>query len=195
MFTTDFYICGIGPLDDHLVVLAYSKQTDMQLANIGVDSRRWAVISYKLQIQKFNINSYWHLYISRPQMRVLEPFQRNFEELSKDVLGVRGYEEYKPVNYHLGKYSNRHLWFHLTLKILSSLAVLATARLIHGLLLVRVPGGGAAVLHRLTPGRGGRQAAQRRRSHHVDDTEAQLQGSHGGEHTHSFNNLLFQVWF
>lgn len=77
MFTTDFYVCGVGPLDEHLVVLAYNKQTDLSLASLGVDSRR-------------------------PQMRVLEPLQRTFEEISKDVLGIRCYQEYKPANYHLG---------------------------------------------------------------------------------------------
>lgn len=76
MFTTDFYVCGVGPLDEHLVVLAYNKQTDLSLASLGVDSRR-------------------------PQMRVLEPLQRTFEEISKDVLGIRCYQEYKPANYHL----------------------------------------------------------------------------------------------
>ncbi|XP_045596774.1 vacuolar protein sorting-associated protein 41 homolog isoform X1 [Procambarus clarkii] len=76
MFTTDFYVCGVGPLDEHLVVLAYNKQTDLSLASLGVDSRR-------------------------PQMRVLEPLQGTFEEISKDVLGIRCYQEYKPANYHL----------------------------------------------------------------------------------------------
>ncbi|KAK7067619.1 Vacuolar protein sorting-associated protein 41, partial [Halocaridina rubra] len=76
MFTTDFYICGVGPLDEHVVVLAYNKQTDLSLASLGVDSRR-------------------------PQMRVLEPLQGTFEEISKDVLGIRCYQEYKPANYHL----------------------------------------------------------------------------------------------
>ncbi|XP_066945060.1 vacuolar protein sorting-associated protein 41 homolog [Macrobrachium rosenbergii] len=76
MFTTDFYVCGIGPLDEHVVVLAYNKQTDLSLASLGVDSRR-------------------------PQMRVLEPLQGTFEEISKDVLGIRCYQEYKPANYHL----------------------------------------------------------------------------------------------
>lgn len=76
MFTTDFYVCGVGPLDEHVVVLAYNKQTDLSLASLGVDSRR-------------------------PQMRVLEPLQKTFEEISKDVLGIRCYQEYKPANYHL----------------------------------------------------------------------------------------------
>lgn len=76
MFTTDFYICGLGPLDEHVAVLAYNKQTDRQQASLGVDSRR-------------------------PQIRVLEPLQGSFEEVSKDVLGIRGFQEYFPANYRL----------------------------------------------------------------------------------------------
>lgn len=76
MFTTDFYVCGLGPLDEHVVVLAYNKHTDRQQASLGLDSRR-------------------------PQIRVLEPLQGTFEELSMDVLETRGYQEYLPANYHL----------------------------------------------------------------------------------------------
>ena len=37
-------------------------------------------------------------------MRVLDPLQGTYEEVSKDVLGIRCYQEYRPINYHLGNF-------------------------------------------------------------------------------------------
>ncbi|CAL4184393.1 unnamed protein product, partial [Meganyctiphanes norvegica] len=74
LFTTDFYVCGLGPLEQHVAVLAYNKQETS--GSSGTDWRR-------------------------PQMRVLEPLQGTYQEISKDVLGIRCFQEYKPANYHL----------------------------------------------------------------------------------------------
>lgn len=88
MFTTDFYVCGLGPLDDHVAVLAYNKQTDRQQG--GTEGGGGAEGQSGMGVES-----------RRPQMRVLEPLQGTYEEISKDVLGIRNFEEHFPVNYHL----------------------------------------------------------------------------------------------
>ncbi|KAB7507228.1 Vacuolar protein sorting-associated protein 41-like protein [Armadillidium nasatum] len=79
MFVTDFYVCGIGPLDQLVVVLTYNKSTNIEGKKGDENSEEWR----------------------RPQMRVLQPLQGTYEELSKDVLAIKDYENYQPVNYHL----------------------------------------------------------------------------------------------
>lgn len=79
MFSTDFYVCGVGPLDKLVVVLAYNKNTYTE-GKKSDNSQEWR----------------------RPQLRVLQPLQGTYEELSKDVLAIKGYQEYQPINYHLG---------------------------------------------------------------------------------------------
>lgn len=89
MFTTDFYVCGLGPLGEHVVVLAYNKQADAHaVPRSGQASTTPSTTDGR-----------------RPQMRVLEPLQGRFEEISKDVLGIRCFQDYKPANYHLGLFS------------------------------------------------------------------------------------------
>lgn len=71
-FETDFYISGIGPLDDHLVILGYSKERD--------DDGKSA---------------------QRPSMYVIEPLTTSFVELRKDSLSLRGYQHLKCNDYSL----------------------------------------------------------------------------------------------
>ena len=91
MFNTDFYVCGIGPLEKLVVVLAYNKNPGIQQSNIKEDQTK---------DDKSRVGVEWR----RPQMRVLDPLQGTYEEVSKDVLGIRCYQEYRPINYHLGIY-------------------------------------------------------------------------------------------
>ncbi|KAK7789046.1 hypothetical protein R5R35_010545 [Gryllus longicercus] len=70
-FTTDFFICGIGPLDNYLVLLGYMKEMDE---------------NGKAQ---------------RPQLYVLEPRPEDYIEVCTDGLSLRGYQEYKCNDYHL----------------------------------------------------------------------------------------------
>ena len=74
MFTTDFYVCGLGPMGTDLVLLGYNSSA----VATGDDS--WL----------------------RPQMRVVKPSQGTYEELSKDELDIKGYAEYQAYHYHLG---------------------------------------------------------------------------------------------
>lgn len=70
-FPTDFYICGIGPLNDNLVILGYAKE---------LDSRGKA---------------------QRPQLYIVDPGNEDYIEICTDSLSLRGYEEYKCNDYHL----------------------------------------------------------------------------------------------
>ncbi|PSN43945.1 hypothetical protein C0J52_03761 [Blattella germanica] len=70
-FTTEFYISGIGPLDNQLVLLAYVKEPDAE---------------GKAQ---------------RPQLYVVEPRVQDYVEVCTDFLSLRGYQEYKCNDYHL----------------------------------------------------------------------------------------------
>jgi hypothetical protein len=74
-FTTEFYICGIGPLDNQLVLLGYMKEPD-------VDGKA-----------------------QRPQLYVVEPRREDYIEICTDSLSLRGYQEYKCNDYHLGECS------------------------------------------------------------------------------------------
>ncbi|XP_059477900.1 vacuolar protein sorting-associated protein 41 homolog [Neocloeon triangulifer] len=71
-FHTDFYLCGIAPLDNNLVLLGYPKELDE---------------NGKAQ---------------RPQLYVVEPKDGgDFDELSTDCLSLRGYQQYTCNDYHL----------------------------------------------------------------------------------------------
>ena len=94
MFSTDFYVCGIGPLDKLVVVLAYNKNPDIQPKSPTEESDQTN------KEEKNKIGFEWR----RPQMRVLDPLQGTYEEVSKDILAIRCYQEYRPINYHLGMY-------------------------------------------------------------------------------------------
>lgn len=71
-FQTDFFVCGVAPLGNQLVVLGYAKEQDVP---------------------------------QRPQLHVIEPRSEDYIDLSTDSLSLRGYQEYKANDYHLGEYS------------------------------------------------------------------------------------------
>ncbi len=71
-FQTDYYIAGIGPLDENLVILGYAKELDE-------DGKA-----------------------QRPVMYVVQPEVNNFLELRYDSLSLRGYQHLKCNDYHLG---------------------------------------------------------------------------------------------
>ncbi|XP_026285245.1 vacuolar protein sorting-associated protein 41 homolog [Frankliniella occidentalis] len=70
-FETDFYISGIGPLDEQLVILGYAKEPDE-------DGKA-----------------------QRPVMYVVQPEANSFVELRYDSLSLRGYQHLKCNEYHL----------------------------------------------------------------------------------------------
>nr|XP_022306823.1 vacuolar protein sorting-associated protein 41 homolog isoform X5 [Crassostrea virginica] len=74
MFTIDSFACGISPLGESLVILTFEKEAQEE---------------GNRQVSK------------RPHLLIVEPHMEYFEEISNDALTVRGFQEYKPSDYHL----------------------------------------------------------------------------------------------
>lgn len=70
-FRTKFYICGIAPLDQQLVLLGYPKHLSANKKSL------------------------------RPKLYIFEYCDNNYTDICADSLSLRGYEEYKVNDYHL----------------------------------------------------------------------------------------------
>ena len=76
MFNIDSFVAGAGWLGNHLALLVVPK--DEELSGKG----------------------------QRPQMKLVEPHQESYNEISADVLSIRGFQEYACNEYHLGMQNN-----------------------------------------------------------------------------------------
>ncbi|XP_076360932.1 vacuolar protein sorting-associated protein light isoform X2 [Tachypleus tridentatus] len=88
LFSTDFYICGIAALEENLVVLSVLKDDIQFPSGHG----------------------------SRPQLRVIEPHCEYSNEMSSDILSVRGFQEYSCKDYYLESISDEGVFFILSPK-------------------------------------------------------------------------------
>lgn len=77
MFIIDSFVAGAGWLGNHLALLVVPK--DEELSGKG----------------------------QRPQMKLVEPHQESYNEISADVLSIRGFQEYSCNEYHLGNKSSQ----------------------------------------------------------------------------------------
>uniref|UniRef100_A0A2K6UTV7 Vacuolar protein sorting-associated protein 41 homolog n=1 Tax=Saimiri boliviensis boliviensis TaxID=39432 RepID=A0A2K6UTV7_SAIBB len=84
-FETEFYISGLAPLCDQLVVLSYVKE-----------------ISEKTERE----------YCARPRLDIIQPLSETCEEISSDALTVRGFQENECRDYHL-EYSEGESLFYI----------------------------------------------------------------------------------
>uniref|UniRef100_A0A2K5ISK2 Vacuolar protein sorting-associated protein 41 homolog n=1 Tax=Colobus angolensis palliatus TaxID=336983 RepID=A0A2K5ISK2_COLAP len=84
-FETEFYISGLAPLCDQLVVLSYVKE-----------------ISEKTEKE----------YCARPRLDIIQPLSETCEEISSDALTVRGFQENECRDYHL-EYSEGESLFYI----------------------------------------------------------------------------------
>lgn len=75
MFNIDSFVAGAGWLGNYLALLVVPK--DERLQDKG----------------------------QRPQMKLVEPHQESYVEVSADVLSIRGFQEYSCCEYHLGTYN------------------------------------------------------------------------------------------
>jgi hypothetical protein len=73
MFNMDSFVAGVGWLGNHLALLVVPKDDDL----LGKGQR--------------------------PQMKLVEPEQEKYTEISADVLSIRGFQDYSCREYHLGK--------------------------------------------------------------------------------------------
>ncbi|XP_014389863.1 PREDICTED: vacuolar protein sorting-associated protein 41 homolog, partial [Myotis brandtii] len=84
-FETEFYISGLAPLCDQLVVLSYVKE-----------------VSEKTERE----------YCARPRLDIIQPLSEACEEISSDALTVRGFQENECRDYHL-EYSEGESLFYI----------------------------------------------------------------------------------
>uniref|UniRef100_A0A2K6C4V1 Vacuolar protein sorting-associated protein 41 homolog n=1 Tax=Macaca nemestrina TaxID=9545 RepID=A0A2K6C4V1_MACNE len=84
-FETEFYVSGLAPLCDQLVVLSYVKE-----------------ISEKTERE----------YCARPRLDIIQPLSETCEEISSDALTVRGFQENECRDYHL-EYSEGESLFYI----------------------------------------------------------------------------------
>ncbi|ELW70396.1 Vacuolar protein sorting-associated protein 41 like protein [Tupaia chinensis] len=84
-FETEFYISGLAPLCDQLVILSYVKE-----------------VSEKTERE----------YCARPRLDIIQPLSETCEEISSDALTVRGFQENECRDYHL-EYSEGESLFYI----------------------------------------------------------------------------------
>ncbi|KAF5912289.1 hypothetical protein HPG69_013457 [Diceros bicornis minor] len=84
-FETEFYVSGLAPLCDQLVVLSYVKE-----------------VSEKTERE----------YCARPRLDIIQPLSETCEEISSDALTVRGFQENECRDYHL-EYSEGESLFYI----------------------------------------------------------------------------------
>uniref|UniRef100_A0A8D1ISL9 Vps41 beta-propeller domain-containing protein n=1 Tax=Sus scrofa TaxID=9823 RepID=A0A8D1ISL9_PIG len=83
-FETEFYISGLAPLWDQLVVLSYVKE-----------------VSEKTESE----------YCARPRLDIIQPLSETCEEISSDALTVRGFQENECRDYHLEHSEGESLFY------------------------------------------------------------------------------------
>uniref|UniRef100_A0A5F8HDC8 VPS41 subunit of HOPS complex n=1 Tax=Monodelphis domestica TaxID=13616 RepID=A0A5F8HDC8_MONDO len=83
-FDMEFYISGLAPLCDQLVVLSYVKET-----------------SDKMERE----------YCARPRLDIIQPLPETCEEISSDALTVRGFQENECRDYHLEHSEGESLFY------------------------------------------------------------------------------------
>ncbi|XP_077978241.1 vacuolar protein sorting-associated protein 41 homolog [Glandiceps talaboti] len=85
MFSTDFYVCGIAPLGENLVIMSYVTEGPKHEDEVKGERR--------------------------PQLRIIEPKMDDYEEISSDALSIRGFQEYRPNDYHLEHIEKENLFY------------------------------------------------------------------------------------
>ncbi|GBP30829.1 Vacuolar protein sorting-associated protein 41 homolog [Eumeta japonica] len=81
-FQTDYFISGLGPLDDQLVILGVSKECDSETGKS-----------------------------QRPVLAIADYKECEFTEVSTDTLNIRGYQEYSCNDYHLDMLIEENRYF------------------------------------------------------------------------------------
>ncbi|XP_063964242.1 vacuolar protein sorting-associated protein 41 homolog [Lytechinus pictus] len=85
MFSTDFTVCGVAPLSDDLVVLAFVTSGPK---NDGEDSGA-----------------------RRPQLKIITPLPDDYQLVTSDALSMRGFQSYRPNDYHLEYESDEGVFY------------------------------------------------------------------------------------
>ncbi|XP_033639458.1 vacuolar protein sorting-associated protein 41 homolog isoform X2 [Asterias rubens] len=78
-FTTDFYVCGLAPMNSDIVVIAYITAEITECDDDTEESE-----------------GAW-----RPQLKIITPLVDDYELVSGEALSIRGFQDYRPSDYHL----------------------------------------------------------------------------------------------
>eukprot|EP01117_Protostelium_nocturnum_P020637 TRINITY_DN938_c0_g2_i1.p1 TRINITY_DN938_c0_g2~~TRINITY_DN938_c0_g2_i1.p1 ORF type:complete len:911 (-),score=318.10 TRINITY_DN938_c0_g2_i1:20-2752(-) len=94
LFQTDYYISGIAPFGEYLVMLAYLEEEDDEEETTGSRLSTSSNVSRGAAV--------------RPEFRIIT---RNNKEISSDALTIHGFEQYKANNYRLGFMAEESMFY------------------------------------------------------------------------------------
>lgn len=137
-FETEFFISGLAPLADQLVVLYFVKNSDHMVGIISVvhgfiEMGKCDVAAFDaymcLQDEEFR---------ARPRLDIILPLHESYEEISSDALTVRNFRDNECRDYRLGEtilprsdfiiqrpvMHNRHKWIFITRALRGGVALL-----------------------------------------------------------------------
>lgn len=102
-FETEFFISGLAPLADQLVVLYFVKSSDHMV--VKVSFVRSCTDMGKCDIAAFVVCVCWQdeEFQARPRLDIILPLHESYEEISSDALTVRNFRDNECRDYRLGE--------------------------------------------------------------------------------------------
>lgn len=101
-FETEFFISGLAPLADQLVVLYFVKNSDHMVTIFLHESN---IEMWKCDFPAFDV--YLCLqdeeFRARPRLDIILPLHESYEEISSDALTVRNFRDNECRDYRLGE--------------------------------------------------------------------------------------------
>jgi hypothetical protein len=99
---TNFYICGVAPYENELLLLSYLKKDDQN-----------EVAPWTLLVIPSNLNVDYPVKDEdrRPVLRIIKPFYDYYEEFSVDLINVKDYEKNKCCDYCLDYLKDENMFF------------------------------------------------------------------------------------
>jgi hypothetical protein len=111
LFTTDFWICGLSSFGQYLTVLCLDK-IDNELTldyNCTTDTILDSTNSSSNGTSKSTRGE-------RPKLHIIKADRLNYDLVYTHVLQTRGFQEYKPIDYHFASLTDELLYFIATPK-------------------------------------------------------------------------------
>jgi hypothetical protein len=119
MFKTDFWICGISSFGQYLTVLCLDKTED--------ESSSESIVTVPVPVSDSSSEPNGNTAAAarvertksvgqRPKLHIIQPDRLGYELVYTHILQTRGYQEYKPVDYHLESLTDELLFFVVTPK-------------------------------------------------------------------------------
>jgi vacuolar protein sorting-associated protein 41 len=100
MIETNFYICGLAPYENELLILTYFKETED--SDEVFDQISLPEIWFKFIFKEEN---------RKPVLRIIKPYPDYYEECSVDLLNIKDYEKNKCHDYRLDFLRDENTFF------------------------------------------------------------------------------------